>query len=336
MARLDLDFALGLRSFTLDVALSVAAETVALVGPSGAGKTSVLAVIAGLRRPDRGRVAAGDVAWVDRDAGVDLPPERRRVGLVPQDYALFPHMTVAQNVEFAGGGRTDELLGRLRIAHLAGERPAQLSGGERQRVALARALARDPAVLLLDEPLAALDAHTRLLVRDELAEILADLGIPALLVTHDFADATNLADRVAVIDRGRFRQVGTPAELLASPADGFVITFTGGNLLEGIADGRDVVLDDGTRIRTATAAEGRVGVGVYPWDVRPAVESPGDGRNAVAGVVVKHASQGGRTRLRIGRLVVECSDSDAAALDGAGTAFATFPPEAVHVVARSS
>jgi ABC-type sulfate/molybdate transport systems ATPase subunit len=336
MARLDLDFALGLRAFTLDVALSVEAETVALVGPSGAGKTSVLAVIAGLRRPDRGSVAANDVTWVDRAAGVDLPPERRRVGLVPQDYGLFPHMTVAQNVEFAGAGRTDELLARLRIAHLARERPAQLSGGERQRVALARALARDPAVLLLDEPLAALDAHTRLLVRDELAEILADLEIPTLLVTHDFADATHLADRVAVIDHGHIRQVGTPAELLAEPADGFVITFTGGNLLDGTADGCDVVLDDGTRIRTATAAHGRVGVGIYPWDLRPATQAPADGRNAVAGVVVKHASQGGRTRLRIGRLVVECSDADATALNGAGTAFATFPPDAVHVVQRPS
>ena len=332
MARLDLDFALRLRAFTLDVALSIEAETVALVGPSGAGKTSVLAVIAGLRRPDSGRVAANGVAWVDRAEGVDLPPERRRVGLVPQDYGLFPHMTVAQNVEFAGGGRTDELLARLRIAHLAGERPGQLSGGERQRVALARALARDPAVLLLDEPLAALDAHTRLLVRDELGEILSQLGIPTLLVTHDFADATNLADRVAVIDQGHIRQVGTPAQLLAEPADGFVITFTGGNLLDGTADGCDVVLDDGTRIRTATAAQGRVGVGIYPWDMRPTTQPPPDGANAVPGVVVKHASQGGRTRLRIGRLVVECSDADAAALDGAGTAFATFPPDAVHVV----
>jgi len=334
MARLDLDFALGLRAFTLDVALSVGVETVALVGPSGAGKTSVLAVIAGLRRPDRGSVAANGVTWVDRAARVDLPPERRRVGLVPQDYALFPHMTVAQNVEFAGGGRSHELLARLRIAHLAGERPARLSGGERQRVALARALARDPAVLLLDEPLAALDAHTRLLVRDELGEILGDLAIPALLVTHDFADATNLADRVAVIDHGQIRQVGTPAELLANPADGFVITFTGGNLLGGTADGCDVVLDDGTRIRTATAAQGKVGIGIYPWDVTPATGPPGDGRNALAGVVVKHAGQGGRARLRIGPLVVECSDADAAGLDGAGSAFATFSPDAVHVVPR--
>jgi ABC-type sulfate/molybdate transport systems ATPase subunit len=326
MARLDLDFALGLRAFILDVALSAEAETVALVGPSGAGKTSVLAVIAGLRRPDRGRVVADDVAWVDRAAGVDLPPERRRVGLVPQDYGLFPHMTVEQNVEFAGGGRTDELLARLRIAHLAGERPGQLSGGERQRVALARALARDPAVLLLDEPLAALDAHTRLLVRDELGEILSQLGIPTLLVTHDFADATNLADRVAVIDQGHIRQVGTPAQLLAEPADGFVITFTGGNLLDGTRTGAtsSSTTAPGSaprpRRRAASASGSTRGTCAPRRSPRPT------GVNAVPGVVVKHASQGGRTRLRIGRLVVECSDADAAVLDGAGTAFATFPP----------
>jgi molybdate transport system ATP-binding protein len=332
MAQLDLDFAVRLRAFTLDIALSVAAETVALVGPSGAGKTTALAAIAGLRRPERGTVTASDTTWFDHAAGIDLAPERRRVGLVPQDYALFPHMTVAQNIEFAGAGRTAELLGRLHIAHLAGERPGQLSGGERQRVALARALARDPAVLLLDEPLAALDAHTRLLVRDELGEILGDLAIPALLVTHDFGDASQLADRVAVIDRGHIRQVGTPTQLVTTPADGFVITFTGGNLLEGTANGHEVLLDDGVRIRTATSAQGRVAVGIYPWDLRPSVAPPGDGLNAIEGPLVVHASQGGRTRLRIGRLVVECSNADARAVDGRPTACATFSPEAVHVV----
>jgi ABC-type sulfate/molybdate transport systems ATPase subunit len=201
-------------------------------------------------------------------------------------------------------------------------------------VALARALARDPAVLLLDEPLAALDAHTRLLVRDELGEILDQLAIPTLIVTHDFADAANLADRVAVIDRGQLRQVGTPAELVADPADGFVISFIGGNLLEGTADGREVLLDDGVRIRSSTSAQGRVAVGIYPWDLRPAADPPGDGLNSIEGPLLVHASQGGRARLRIGRLVVECADADARALDGLRTAHATFPPEAVHVVPR--
>ena len=174
-------------------------------------------------------------AWLDTDAGVDLPPERRSVGLVFQEYALFPHLDVRRNVGFGGRGRVDELLERFRISHLAGARPGDLSGGERQRVALARALARNPAVLLLDEPLSALDAHTRGVVRGELAELLAELGLPTLLVTHDFEDAAALADRVGVIVEGRILQLGAAAELLAAPADAFVASFTGANVLRGAA-----------------------------------------------------------------------------------------------------
>jgi ABC-type sulfate/molybdate transport systems ATPase subunit len=140
----------SLRSFRLSLDLELGRETLALVGPSGAGKSSVLRSIAGLLRPERGRVALGAEAWLDTAAGIDLPPERRSVGLVFQEYALFPHLDVRRNVAFGGRGRVDELLERFRISHLAGARPGDLSGGERQRVALARALARDPAVLLLD------------------------------------------------------------------------------------------------------------------------------------------------------------------------------------------
>jgi len=198
-----------------------------LAGPSGAGKTSVLRVIAGLARPRHGRVAFGEELWLDTDCGIDVAPERRSVGLVPQDYALFPHLSVAANVGFADPAAADGLMRRLGIAALANERPGSLSGGERQRVALARALARKPAVLALDEPLAALDAQTRRAVRGELAMVLDDLGIPALIVTHDFEDACALASRVAVLVDGTIRQVGTPAELVASPADPFVAAFTG-------------------------------------------------------------------------------------------------------------
>ncbi|MGH3078583.1 MAG: ATP-binding cassette domain-containing protein, partial [Gaiellaceae bacterium] len=141
METLHVDLDHGLRSFRLALALDVAAETVALVGPSGAGKTSVLRVIAGLLRPEHGRVALGGDTWLDTVSGVDLPPERRRVGLVFQEYALFPHMTVRANVGFGGRERVDELLERFGIAALARARPATISGGERQRVALARALA---------------------------------------------------------------------------------------------------------------------------------------------------------------------------------------------------
>ena len=186
MDKLNLDLDHPLRSFRLSLDLELGRETLALVGPSGAGKSSVLRSIAGLLRPERGRIALGAKAWLDTAAGIDLPPERRSVGLVFQEYALFPHLDVRRNVAFGGRERVDELLERFRISHLAGARPGALSGGERQRVALARALARNPAVLLLDEPLSALDTHTRGVVRSELTELLAELRLPTLLVTHDF------------------------------------------------------------------------------------------------------------------------------------------------------
>jgi ABC-type sulfate/molybdate transport systems ATPase subunit len=190
---------------------------------------------------------------------------------VPQEYALFPHLSVEANVGFADPARAQELMARFGIAHLAGERPARLSGGERQRVALARALARQPKVLLLDEPLAALDAQTRRRVRDELGEMLRELAIPTLLVTHDAGDAAALADRVAVLVDGRIRQVGSPGDLYAEPADPFVAAFTGANVLAGVArrvDGGCVVaLDDGGELGSRFGAEGRVAVAFQPWDV---------------------------------------------------------------------
>jgi molybdate transport system ATP-binding protein len=224
-----------LRGFPLELDLEVGAETVALVGPSGAGKTTVLRAIAGLLRPASGRVEAGGERWLDTDAGVDLPPERRAVGLVFQEYALFPHLTVAENVAYGGPSRAGGLLERFGLVPLANVRPAELSGGERQRVALARALARNPSVLLLDEPLSALDAQTRAGVRAELAERLDELELPTLLVTHDYADAVSLADRIGVLVEGRLVQLGTPAELVAAPASPFVAEFTGVNFLRGAA-----------------------------------------------------------------------------------------------------
>jgi ABC-type sulfate/molybdate transport systems ATPase subunit len=333
---LELDIAVALRSFELRLGLSVGAETVALVGPSGAGKTTVLRAIAGLRRPDSGRIALGDRAWFDSQRKINLAPEDRSVGLVFQEYALFPHMTVRANIGFGGSARVDELLERLRISHLAGERPGALSGGERQRVAVARALARDPQVLLLDEPLAALDAHTRGVVRAELQDVLGSLALPTLIVTHDFRDATALAGRIGVVLDGRLRQEGTAAELVAHPADAFVAAFTGGNLLPGRADGGvEIALDAGGSVRAAQAASGRVGVAVYPWEVDVALEDPRNGLNALAGAVHGLAPEGGRVRLRIGDVVVERPAEEVQRLGlGNGThAWAIFPPEAVRIVA---
>jgi molybdate transport system ATP-binding protein len=227
MGILSVELDIPLRDFRLGLSLDVAAETVAIVGPSGAGKSTLLRAIAGLVKPHAGRITLGEEVWLDRVRGIDLAPEDRSVGMVFQQYALFPHLSVQRNVEFGGKARATELLQRLGIAHLAAARPRQLSGGERQRVALARALAHDPKVLLLDEPLSALDPHTRDVVRRELAGHLAGLALPTLLVTHDVADAIVLADRIGVIREGLIIQVGTPAELAAAPVDDFVARVFG-------------------------------------------------------------------------------------------------------------
>ena len=337
MAKLELDITVALRAFDVQVALSVGEETVALVGPSGAGKTTVLRAIAGLHRPRSGRIALGPDTWFDSARRIDRPPERRSVGLVFQEYALFPHLSVRANVAFGGRERVDELLERLGIPQLAREKPGRLSGGERQRVAVARALARDPAVLLLDEPLSALDAHTRTEVREQLADVLAELAIPALIVTHDFTDAAALAPRVGVLLEGRLHQLGTPAELLARPADAFVASLTGGNLLLGHATaaadgGSSVRLDSGATIRSSERAAGRVGVAIHPWHVGVEHEPRSDAANAIAGMVGATTLHGGRHRVRIGELLAERAVDGGVTLERGATAYAVFAPEDVRLV----
>ena len=337
MATLSADFELPLRSFDLRLALEVE-RTVALVGPSGAGKSSVLRSIAGLV-PAKGRIALGDDVWLG--PGIERKPDERRVGLVFQEYALFPHLDVRGNVAYGGKARADELLERFRIAHLKDARPRELSGGERQRVALARALARDPGVLLLDEPLAALDAHTKAAVRAELEELLRWLGLPTLIVTHDYEDAVALAETVGVLVEGRLRQLGSPEELVARPDDAFVASFTGANLLRGHAE----QLDDGlTRIRLQTgefvystdSARGEVGVVVYPWDVvvgRAHVED-GSALNLLGGQIASVTRVGNRVRVRIGPLTAEVTAASAEKLDLArgGTAYASFKATGTRLV----
>ncbi len=212
----------------LDAELSCGeGELLALVGPSGSGKTTILRVIAGLYRPQRGQVTCGGIQWLDTAQGLDVPPFRRRVGLVFQSYALFPHMTALDNVITALGhrpaaereARARTLLGQVHLEGLEGRRPAALSGGQQQRVAVARALAREPAVLLFDEPFSAVDRRTRRKLHSELAELRKSVHVPIVLVTHDIDEAAALADRMCVLDRGETLQTGLPADLLAAPAN---------------------------------------------------------------------------------------------------------------------
>jgi len=269
--RLDIDITLRRRAFDLRAELGLGDETVALIGRSGAGKTSLLRAVAGLERPEAGRISLDDEIWFDAARRTHLRPERRRVGYVPQDYGLFPHLSVAGNVRFGGRRARPDLLERLGIGHLARARPGQLSGGERQRVALARALARDPCVLLLDEPFAALDAITRVEVRDELADQLAGLRLPAVLVTHAFEDASALAERIGVIETGVLVQLASPAELLRNPATATVAALTGANVLDGTATparfGSTVRLPGGGQLRSSTTASGPVMIAIHPWEL---------------------------------------------------------------------
>ena len=214
-------------------------EYLVLLGPSGSGKTTLLRMIAGLERPSAGEVLIGGRVVND------LPPRARRIAMVFQSYALYPHKTVAQNISFplaARGMPKERRPERIRwastllgIDHLLERKPRQLSGGERQRVALARALVREPQVFLLDEPLSNLDAKLRTSAREDLKEFQRQVGVTTIYVTHDQVEAMGLGDRIAVLDKGKLQQVGTPSEIYHDPANTFVATFLGSppmNLLE--------------------------------------------------------------------------------------------------------
>jgi molybdate transport system ATP-binding protein len=336
VATLSADFELPLRSFELRLALDVE-RTVALVGPSGAGKSSVLRAIAGLVRPS-GRIALDGEVWLDESTF--RLPEDRRVGLVFQEYALFPHLTVERNVAFGGKARVGELLERFRISHLAHARPGELSGGERQRVALARALARDPGVLLLDEPLSALDAHTKDTVRLELQELLQSFDLPTLIVTHDYEDAAALAGTVGVLVEGELRQLGSPADLVSQPSDPFVASFTGANLLRGhvtsVEDGlTGVRLDTGEIVYSTDPALGEVGVVVYPWDVSIGrIHADDSALNLIHGEIGSLSRVGNRVRVRVGPVTAEVTTASAERLELAqgGVAIASFKATGTRLV----
>ena len=343
MAALALEeIVVPLRTFSLRLTLDVD-SAMALVGPSGSGKTSVLRAIAGLVRPESGRITCNGEVWFDAARDISLAPDRRRVGLVFQDYALFPHLSVRQNIEYARRQQADDYLDRFSIRHLERARPPDLSGGERQRVALARALARDPDVLLLDEPLSALDTHTKAGVRSELHDLLRGLGIPVLLVTHDFEDAAALADLVGVIVDGELRQIGAPGHLLAEPTDPFVASFTGANLLNGYGErGAGVTrvrLLDGTVVTTADEADGDIVLAVYPWDITISTVPPNDSAmNLISAPIRGIAELGNRIRVSIGPVSAEITAESLQrlGLEVGQPAYASFKATGTRVVANGN
>jgi len=334
MLSLALETRIGAGPAELELSLDVDdGACLALAGPSGAGKTSVLRAIAGLLRPERGRVACGGATWLDTARRVEVPPERRGCGYVFQDYALFGHLSAWRNVAYGlrdvprrrRRAEACALLERFGVGALADVRPATLSGGERQRVALARALAARPRALLLDEPLAALDGRSAAAAGRELAGVLRELDVPALLVTHDFEQAALLGDEVAVLDAGRIVQRGSAAQLTASPASGFVADLTGAVVLRGHAE-RDaegltrVALAGGGELVALAPARGEVAVAVHPWEV--ALEPAGSAaatsaRNRLAVEVTSVTALGNRVRVGLAApqpLAAELTSASAARL----------------------
>ena len=252
----------------LDVAFRAGAnELVALVGPSGGGKTTILRSIAGFETPAVGRVAVGEQVWFDSERATCVPPRRRRVGMVFQSYALFPHLSARENVAAAISGRrgaekielAEDYLARVNLKGMGSHRPWQMSGGQRQRVAVARALAREPDVLLLDEPFSAVDKVTRVRLQRELVDLRGNLSLPIVLVTHDIEEAARLADRIAVLHGGRILQLAAPEILMRFPVDSEVARLVG---IRNVFNGRIVAADGGRRSLHLLWGENRLEL---PW-----------------------------------------------------------------------
>ena len=241
--KLSADLAIKQGEFRLEAGFELEGHA-ALLGPNGSGKSTLLDVLAGLRRPHRGRITLGDEPLLDTRVGLNRRPAERRLGYVLQDGALFPHLTVAENVAYpltvrkqTDDGQVAELLERFQLGDLVAQRPAELSGGERQRTALARALAAEPRWLLLDEPFAALDVAARPRLRQELLQLLDERDVPALLVTHDARDALGLGGQVIVLEAGRIVEQGSAQALLAEPSSAFGAALAGVNYLLGTVCG---------------------------------------------------------------------------------------------------
>jgi molybdate transport system ATP-binding protein len=328
-----------------------------LFGPSGCGKTTILRCLAGLDRPQRGRIDFGETVWLDTAAGICLPPQRRNVGYLSQDYALFPHLSVTQNIAYGLHGlgrgerqrRVAELLALLGLAGLAARYPGQVSGGQQQRIALARALARRPQLLLLDEPLSALDASTREQLRHELRRVLSDFAIPAIIVTHDRVEAIALADHVVVLDQGMIRQSGPVQEVFNRPADLAVARIVG---VETVLPARIVRVDDGLATVAVGGAElVAVGVGAKVGEVYLCIRAEevalqkgaaghSSARNQLGGVIRSLVPEGPMVRVgldcgfALAALITRPACTELGLHEG-GAVTALVKAPAVHIIPRS-
>jgi molybdate transport system ATP-binding protein len=319
---------LNLGDFHLDIDLEVGdGEVVALLGPNGAGKTTALRVIAGLQPLDNGRIELDGVVLDDPAADVFVPTAHRPIGVVFQDYLLFPRLSALDNVAFglrarghdkaSARKRAREWLERFALAEHANAKPRTLSGGQAQRVALARTLATDPRLLLLDEPLAALDAGTRLQVRTELRRHLATFNGARLLVTHDPVDALVLADRLVIVERGHVTQTGIPAAVTARPASRYIAQLVGINLLHGTATGEHTVrLDTGAELTVADPLPGSdIALAIRPQAIALHSHQPdGSPRNTWAAAITDVEADHDRVRVTLAGPVAATAEITPAAV----------------------
>ena len=337
--------ALRLGRLDLDVELTVQpGEVVAILGPNGAGKSTLLRALAGLTPIDRGRIVIDHQVMDDPDAAVFVPAERRPIGVVFQDHLLFAHMSALENVAFGlrarGVPRADARrraagwLDRVGLSSHAAHRPQALSGGQAQRVALARALATDPRVLLLDEPLAALDAGTRGDVRRDLRRHLESFDGMRVLVTHDPVDAYALADRVAILDAGRIVQIGTINEVTAHPRSRYVADLVGTNLVVGAVTDGVLTTDTGAQVVIADAVPGRCFAVIRPQAISLSRLSPTgtSARNVWPGTVGDIDRVGARARVTVDGQLPLTAEITTAALDS----MELRPGDDVHATAKAT
>ncbi len=321
-------------------------EYFVILGPTGAGKTLLLELIAGFHTPDEGKI------FIDGADATEIPPERRNVGFVYQDYALFPHLSVEENVQFGlklrgmprdeAEARSEELMELLGISRLAKRNPKTLSGGEQQKVALARALAMRPRILLLDEPLSALDMRTQNTLRTELKRLHRSLGMTTLHVTHNQTEALVLADRIAVLMQGSIVQVGTPHEIFRKPKNEVVAEFVGvenvlsGRVVENVGGVARVAVGGFELLAVTHVKSGNVKILIRPEDiVLSTTPSKSSARNCVAGRITAVTELGAVCRVELDCGLVALVTKQAAEelqLNAAKEVFATFKATAAHVL----